>query len=53
LYVIDIKHELDLHVSTRTIRRRLDENGLLGRLAAAEHEYTEEQLAQRISFGEG
>jgi phage head maturation protease len=53
VFLLVIKHELDLSVSSRTVRRRLDEHGLFGRLASSEHEYTTQQLNQRISFGEG
>jgi transposase len=53
LLLLVIKHELDLSVSARTVRRRLDEHGLFGRLASSEHEYTTDQLNQRINFGEG
>jgi transposase len=49
----EIKHKLDLHVSTRTVRRRLDENGLHGRVAADEYDYSDTQLTQRQGFGEG
>jgi hypothetical protein len=42
-----------VNVSARTIRRRLDENGLHGRIAADEYDYSEQQLTQRQGFGEG
>ena len=49
----DIKNELELDVSARTIRRRLDEVGLLGRVARIEHPYTDLDLRRRLAFAEG
>ena len=45
-----INAELQMDVSIRTTRRRLDEMGLLGRLARIEHPYTDENLEQRLKF---
>ncbi len=45
-----VKRQLDLDVSTRTVRRRLNEAGLFGRLARKERQYTESQLNSRLSF---
>jgi transposase len=49
----EIKHQLGLFVSSRTVRRRLNENGLYDGIAASENDYTEEQLNQREAWGEG
>lgn len=49
----DIVREMDLPTSARTVRRRLDEVGLLGRVQLDEHAYTDENLRRRISFAEG
>jgi transposase len=49
----EIQNELELDVSARTIRRRLDEVGLYGRVARTEHDYTELDLRRRIAFAEG
>jgi hypothetical protein len=48
-----LKHELDLRVSTRTIRRRLDQSELYGRIARHSFPYSEIQLMKRLSFGNG
>ena len=40
----DIVREMELPVSARTVRRRLDEVGLLGRVQRDEHAYTDENL---------
>ena len=48
-----IKQELQLDCSARTIRRRLDEAGLLGRVGATEYAYDERDLQRRLSFAEG
>ena len=48
-----IKHELQLDLSARTIRRRLDEAGLFGRVARKEYPFTADHLRQRLSFGNG
>jgi hypothetical protein len=49
----EIKNELELDVSARTIRRRLDEVGLYGRVARVERDFTELELKKRIAFAEG
>lgn len=49
----DIVRELDLPVSARTVRRRLDEVGLHGRVQQEEYAYTDENIRRRISFAEG
>lgn len=49
----DVVRELQLPVSARTVRRRLDEVGLLGRVQQEEHAYTDATLRSRISFAEG
>jgi transposase len=45
-----VKRKLDLEVSARTVRRRLDEAGLHGRIARREHRYDEDELAARLAF---
>jgi transposase len=45
-----IKRKLGLDVSPRTVRRRLDEAGLHGRIARREHRYDEDELAARLAF---
>jgi hypothetical protein len=37
-------------VSTRTIRNRLDEAGLFGRVARISYPYTEEHIDKRLQF---
>ena len=49
----EIANELQLHVSTRTIRNRLDEIGLYGRVARKEYPFTAEHIRKRLSFAEG
>jgi transposase len=49
----DIVRELELPVSARTVRRRLDEAGLFGRVQQEEHAYSDETLRSRIAFAEG
>lgn len=49
----DIVRELELPVSARTVRRRLDEVGLFGRVQQEEHAYTDENIRRRIAFAEG
>lgn len=48
-----IRSELELDVSARTVRRRLDEVGLHGRVARAEYPFDERDLRRRLSFAEG
>jgi hypothetical protein len=46
----DIKHMLVLAVSARTIRRRLDDAGLFGRIARLDYPYTPELIEARLKF---
>jgi transposase len=48
-----IKNELQLECSARTIRRRLDEVGLYGRVSQTEYVYDERDIQRRLSFAEG
>jgi transposase len=48
-----IKAELDLHVSPRTIRRRLNECGLFGRIARSEFPFSAVNIRKRLSFAQG
>jgi len=45
-----IKSELQVSVSSRTIRRRLNEVGLFGGVARKEYPYTDAQLQKRLEF---
>lgn len=45
-----IKRRLGLEISARTVRRRLDEADLRGRIARREHRYAEDELAARLAF---
>lgn len=49
----DIKRELELPVSSRTVRRRLDEVDLHGCVKQEEHAYTDDNMRRRIAFAEG
>jgi transposase len=49
----DIRRELQLECSPRTVRRRLDEIGLFGRVAQEADEYDERILKLRLSFARG
>jgi len=49
----EIKNELELDCSSRTIRRRLDEVDLHGRVLKEEHAFTHEHIRNRIAFAEG
>jgi len=49
----DIRRREQLPVSSRTVRRRLNEAGLYGCVALQEHPYTREHLRKRLSFAEG
>ena len=49
----EIKKELQLDCSARTIRRRLDEVGLLGRIGRTEYVYDARDIQRRLSFAEG
>jgi len=48
-----VKHKLDLAVSARTVRRRLDEAGLFGRVEREEHILDENDLRRRLAFANG
>jgi Transposase/DDE superfamily endonuclease len=48
-----IKHELQLDLSARTVRRRLDEAGLFGRVARKEYPFTPDNIRKRLSFANG
>lgn len=48
-----LKHLLDLTCSPKTIRRRLDDAGLFGRIARVIPPMKASTIAQRVSFGEG
>jgi transposase len=48
-----VKHNLDLDVSARTVRRRLDEAGLHGRVEREEHILDENDLLRRLAFANG
>ena len=48
-----IEKELDLDISPRTIRRRLDEAGLFGRVARKGPPLTTEHQRERLSFARG
>ena len=47
-----IRTELGIDASARTVRRRLDETGLFGRVARMEYPFTEEHINKRIEFAE-
>jgi transposase len=49
----DIRRELQLSCSARTVRRRLDEVNLFGRLARVKDDYDERILKLRLSFAHG
>ena len=48
-----VKRKLDLDVSARTVRRRLDEAGLHGRVEREEHVLDENDLRRRLAFAHG
>jgi transposase len=48
-----VKHKLDLDVSARTVRRRLDEAELYGRVEREEHVLDETDLRRRLAFANG
>lgn len=48
-----VKRKLDLDVSPRTVRRRLDEAGTFGRVEREEHTLDEEDLRRRLAFAHG
>lgn len=45
-----IRRELGVPASARTVRRRLDEAGLFGRVARIEFPFTEEHITERLEF---
>lgn len=47
-----IKHELDLQVSVRTVRRILDKAGIHGRVARKDYVYTADHVQQRLEFAQ-
>jgi hypothetical protein len=47
-----IRSELGVDASTRTVRRRLDEAGLFGRVARIEYPFTEDHVAKRLEFAQ-
>jgi transposase len=49
----EIKKELQLDCSARSIRRRLDEVGLFGRVGRTEYIYDDRDIQRRLSFAEG
>jgi transposase len=49
----DIVRELELPLSARTVRRRLDEVGVHGRVQQEEHAFSDETLRSRIAFADG
>lgn len=48
-----LKRKLSLDVSKRTIRRRLNDNNLHGRIESKEPPFTEKHLKQRIAYADG
>lgn len=48
-----ITHELQLALSHDTVRRRLDEAGLFGRVARKEYPFTPDHIRARLSFANG
>ena len=48
-----IRSQLELDCSARTVRRRLDEVGLFGRVARSEYVLTERDIQRRLSFAQG
>lgn len=47
-----IRSELGIDASARTVRRRLDETGLFGRVARIEYPFTDEHITQRLQFAQ-
>jgi transposase len=45
-----IRSELGVEASARTVRRRLDEAGLFGRVARIEYPFTQEHIDKRLKF---
>lgn len=48
-----VKHALDLDVSARTVRRRMDDCNLFGRIARLEYPFTKTIIKKRLSFSNG
>jgi transposase len=48
-----VKRKLDLDISPRTVRRRLDEAGLHGRVEREEHILTARDIQRRLAFANG
>ena len=48
-----VKRKLDVDASPHTVRRRLDEAGLYGRIEREEHTLDENDLRRRLSFAHG
>lgn len=48
-----IKNELKVDISAKTVRRRLDEVDLHGRVAKKEYVLEEEDISRRLSFADG
>ena len=46
----EIRRDLQLNVSSRTVRRRLDQAGLFGRVARVSYPFTQEDVRQRLAF---
>jgi DDE superfamily endonuclease/Transposase len=47
-----IRRELSVEASARTVRRRLDEAGLFGRVARIEYPFTNDHIRQRLTFAQ-
>jgi transposase len=45
--------DLDLDISARTVRRRLDEAGLFGRVSRTGYPFSDEHIRKRLSFANG
>jgi DDE superfamily endonuclease/Transposase len=46
----EVRRDLQLNVSSRTVRRRLDQAGLFGRVARVSYPFTQEDVRQRLAF---
>lgn len=49
----ELRRQLQLPLSARTVRRRLDEHELFGRVTREEYPYSSENLRKRLSFAQG
>jgi DDE superfamily endonuclease/Transposase len=47
-----LRSELRVEASTRTVRRRLDEAGIFGRVARIEYPFTQEHITRRFEFAQ-